>query len=99
VGGGCTKEKCSLPDISLSWMLGKASQCGLRLKNNWQQNLKKDALANIHDSCHLFPWVILGLRKRRKIPDGTIIHQSVIDRMSKKKDYHPVLPVKRDVVS
>ncbi len=99
VGGGCTKDQCSLPDISLSWMLGKASQCGLRLRADWQKNLKNDALVNMHDSCTFFPWLILGLRKRRKIPDGAKIHQSVVDRMGKIDDYHPVLPREMGEVS
>jgi uncharacterized protein (DUF2235 family) len=98
VGGGCTKDDCSLPDIALSWILRNASECGLWLKKDWQIGLKNDAQAKMHDSCRFLPWVVLGLRKARKIPEGAKIHQSVIDRLNKSNDYHPVLPKKKEVV-
>jgi uncharacterized protein (DUF2235 family) len=98
VGGGCTKDNCSLPDISLLWMLEKASECGLRLKANWQKGFKNDFSGKIHESCKLFPWVILGLRKTRRIPEGANIHQSVVDRMKTIDTYKPLLPSNKNVV-
>lgn len=98
VGGGCSKDECSLPDISLAWMMDKASECGLKLKDDWQDGLKQDARVDMHDSCTL-PWIIVGLRKRREISDGARIHQSVIHRMEQRDDYNPALPKDYTVVS
>ncbi|HEY33573.1 MAG TPA: DUF2235 domain-containing protein [Dehalococcoidia bacterium] len=92
VGGGCSKDNCSLPDIALAWMMDKASQCDLRLKGGWQNGLSQDAAADIHDSSISFPWFIPGLKRKREIPDGALIHQSVVDRMEKIKKYRPRSP-------
>ncbi|MFC1958394.1 DUF2235 domain-containing protein [Chloroflexota bacterium] len=92
VGGGSSKEECSLSDISFAWMMDKAIHGGMKLKNGWQNNLSRDTGVDIHDSCTFVPWVIFGQRKRRKIPDGALIHQSVIDRTEKRTDYSLGLP-------
>ncbi|MFC2010364.1 DUF2235 domain-containing protein [Chloroflexota bacterium] len=96
IGGGCSKGKCSLPKIAFSWMMDKASECGLRLKDSWQGGLNQDAGVDMHDSCSL-PWVVLGLRKKREIPEKAIIHQSVIDRVNKRDDYNPTLPENKSI--
>jgi len=98
VGGGCSKDGCSLSDIALAWMLDKASQYGLRLKDDWQDGLNQDADIALHDS-YTFPWSIPWLRKKRSIPEGAIIHQSVVDRISKRDDYNPALPKRKGVAS
>ncbi|MFC2063283.1 DUF2235 domain-containing protein [Chloroflexota bacterium] len=97
VGGGCSKGDCSLPDITLVWMLDKVSQCGLKLKSGWQNGFDQDATADMHDSYKFFPYIIPGLLKRRDIPRGAIIHQSVLDRMNGRDDYNPLLPTDKSI--
>ncbi len=98
VGGGCSKNDCSLSDITFAWMMDKASGCGLKLRNNWRAGLSKDPGSEMHDSC-TWPWIILGLRNKRKIPGIARIHKSAIDRMKKTDDYTPILPNDYSVVS
>lgn len=99
VGGGCSKDECSLPDLPFAWMMDKAIEGGLKLKDGWQNNLSRDAGVDMHDSCTFFPWVIFGLREKREIPDGALVHQSVIDRAKKRIDYSPDLPNDTSTVS
>ena len=99
VGGGCSKDECSLPDIALVWMMDKASQCDLRLKDGWQDGLNQDAAVDMHDSSTSFPWFIPGLRKQRELPDNAMVHQSVIGRAEKRADYSPKLPDNKSIVS
>jgi len=98
VGGDCSKDECSLSDIAFACMMDKASECGLKLKDGWQNGLNQDIGADIHNPCTL-PWIIFGLQKKREIPDGAIIHQSVIDRINKREDYNPALPKDKSTVS
>ena len=99
VGGGCSKDECSLADIALAWILDKAYQCDLRLKDGWQDGLNQDAAVDMHDSSTSFPWFIPGLRKERELPDNAMVHQSVIDRVKKRADYSPRLPDNKSIVS
>ena len=80
-------------------MMDKAYQCDLRLKDGWQDGLNQDAAVDMHDSSTSFPWFIPGLRKEREIPDNTMVHQSVIDRVKKRADYSPRLPDNKSIVS
>lgn len=98
VGGGCNRNKCSLSDIPFAWMMDKAFECGLNLKPGWQDNLNQEVIPAIHDS-YKFPWVTCLLLKKRVIPSGAIIHQSIIDRMNKRDDYNPVVPNDKSIVS
>ena len=91
MGGGCSKDECSLPDFSFAWMMDKAIEGGLKLKDGWQNNLSRDIGVDMHESCSFFPWVIFGLRKKREIADRTLVHQSVIDRANKRINYSPEL--------
>lgn len=99
VGGGCPKDECSRSDIAFAWMMDKASapECCLKLKDDWQDSLNQDAGADIH--ALTFPWSIPMLQKKRVIPSGAIIHQSVIDRVNERSDYKPTLPDDRSIVS
>jgi hypothetical protein len=47
--GGSYEER-GLSDIALQWMLENAQQRGLRLADNWQQQLDPDPLGVIHES-------------------------------------------------
>lgn len=98
VGGGCSKNDCSLSDIAFAWMMDKASGCYLKLRDNWGAGLNKNPGSEMHDPC-TWPWIILGLRRKRKIPRGARIHQSAADRIKNKDGYTPVLPKDTAVVS
>jgi len=99
VGGGCSKDDCSLPDISFAWMMDKAAAAGMKLRDGWQGNLNQSAVAPLHDSCTFFPWVVFGMRKRREMPNEALVHQSVPDRMKQDNSYEPTLPTGHVVVS
>jgi len=101
VGGGCSKDNCALSDIPFAWMMDKATGSGLMLKEGWRKNLNQDngKSASMHDSCKFLPWVIFGMRKKRELPDGAMVHQSVIDRIERRDDYNPVLPNTRQIVT
>ena len=86
--GGWYNER-GLSDIALSWMLTKANKCGLHLKDSWDKNLKCNPLGPIHDSRSGF-WK-LWRKAYRTIPEGALIHESVIKRMEL-SDYEARLP-------
>ena len=64
VGGGCSKDECSLSDLPFAWLIDKAIEGGLKLKEGWQNNLRQDAAVDMHDSCTFLPWVVFALRKK-----------------------------------
>ena len=87
-----------LSNISLHWMLGKASACGLRLAMPTEERLRPNPHGQGHRSDTGF-WRIRG-RGERAIPDGARIHRSVIARMRNAANgYRPEnLPKAYDVV-
>ncbi len=93
--GGWYNER-GLSDSALRWMLTNAEKCGLRLKDGWETNLKCNPLGPIHNSRSGF-WKVWK-RVQRVIPEGAIIHESVITRMEK-SDYKAPLPKKYKVAS
>jgi len=94
--GGWYEER-GLSDIAFAWMMDKAHACGLRLKDNWRESLEQNALIDLHNSRDKI-WR-LWRPVDRKIPEGAKIHQSVIDRMGKDKNYSPTLPKNHEVVA
>jgi uncharacterized protein (DUF2235 family) len=88
--GGSYKER-HLSDIAFAWMMDKASKCGLKLRNDWQNILAQKADGKIHDSRKDFWFWRLWKPVERKISEGSKIHQSVFDRKAK-VNYHPILP-------
>ncbi|PHZ84718.1 DUF2235 domain-containing protein [Paremcibacter congregatus] len=93
--GGWYNER-GLSDITLKWMLSNAEKCGLRLKKDWDRDLKCNPLGPIHESRTGF-WK-MWFEAHRSIPEGAIIHQSVIDRIEQ-SDYKVNLPTKYHVAS
>lgn len=93
VGG--SYEVRDLSDISLAWMMDNASNCGLKLKADWQNILSQNAAGEIHNSRKGF-WRLWRPVVRR-ISEGSKIHQSVFDRVQS-LDYHPKLPNRHDKV-
>jgi uncharacterized protein (DUF2235 family) len=94
--GGWYEDR-NLSDIAFAWIMDKASGCGLRLNNNWKTVLDQDASGKIHESRVGF-WKIWR-PVERKIPEGALIHKSVMDRMQKIKSYHAPLPENYSVES
>ena len=86
-----------LSNISLHWMLGKASAGGLRLTIPTEERLQPNPHGKGHRSDTGF-WRIRG-RDARKIPEGARIHRSVTARMKNAANgYQPEnLPKKYDV--
>ena len=86
VGG--SYAEAGLSDIALKWMLENASANGLRLKPRWEASLGPDALGQIHESRRGF-WRAWR-PARRVIPEGALIHRSVIERMKNERlEYRP----------
>ena len=95
VGGGYAEQ--GLSDIALIWMLDKAQGCGLKLRKDWRKHLSPDPGSTIHKSYN-WKWWLLG-KKVRRIPEGGLVHQSVVDRKEKDGSYRPELPSGYRVVS
>ena len=88
VGGGY--PDAGLSDIALRWMLDGAVERGLLVDKAEHEAIRGDRLADAHDS--LKPvWRLLGW-KRRTIPTGSWIHESVQERRERRRDYDPELP-------
>ena len=86
--GGSYKE-CCLSDIALMWLLENAQSTGMILRESWKKDLTTDAadIESQHESRK-------GLWKAwppvsRNIPDNSLIHQSVIDRINAGIGYQP----------
>jgi uncharacterized protein (DUF2235 family) len=77
--GGWYDER-GLSNIALRWMLRKAKSAGLAIDDNLVATMPGDHNDKIHESYSGF-WKFRGSRTR-KIPEGSLIHKSVFDRMS-----------------
>lgn len=76
--GGWYDER-GLSNIALNWMIGKATACGLKVDEQRAARFHGNANDKIHQSYSGF-WRIRG-KRTRKIPEGSRIHRSVVDRM------------------
>ncbi|MDE0273055.1 MAG: DUF2235 domain-containing protein [Gammaproteobacteria bacterium] len=95
--GGWYDER-GLSNLTLHWMLEKASSCGLHVNHDKLAEYKPNPCDVAQKSYDGF-WKLRG-RKTRKIPPQAKIHTSVFERMEyKASDYHPVdLPEKGVIV-
>jgi uncharacterized protein (DUF2235 family) len=86
--GGWYDER-GLSDTALLWMLARAEQRGLRLKDGWREALhpQPDDPAAQHES--RAGWWKLWEPVQRPIPPGSLVHQSVLDRMQAVRYYAP----------
>ena len=96
--GGWFEER-GLPNITLQWMLGKALGCGMKLDEKALASYTPDPHCKFHESFQGF-WKFRRSR-RRKIPVGASIHESVFKRIGRKSNkYAPNnLPKGYQVVS
>ena len=85
----------SISDISLEWMLSRAKDCGLKLRDSWQDDLNPDPLATVRDS-DIGVWR-LGAEDR-PICESAKIHRSVFDRVATKGDRPANLPIQYSLV-
>jgi uncharacterized protein (DUF2235 family) len=77
VGGSHADARVS--DIALKWMLEKAHDEGLLLREGWMDGLNPDPSGRIHES-RKGMWLLWPPAKRR-IPESAKIHGSVFSRM------------------
>ncbi len=97
--GGSYQER-GLSDGALKWMIEKAQSAGVLFKNTWAQGINPDPTDKkaIHESRKNL-WKIWK-PLLRNIPENSLIHQSVFDRIDADIGYHPEnLPEKFTVVS
>ncbi len=82
-------EKDGLSDIALKWMLGKARDCGLLIDDGRYNGLAVNG--EYRDKLHnsLLPiWWVAGWRKR-VIPENSLVHRSVFQRIAADVTYRP----------
>ncbi len=77
--GGWYNER-GLSNITMQWMLQKAKSAGLDIDDALVATMPGDHNDKIHESYSGF-WKFRGSRAR-KIPEGALIHKSVIDRVN-----------------
>ena len=89
VGGGYKpdKNKKTLSDIPLKWMINEAEKPGLSFEKHLKSRLKGDHLARQHQEYKGF-FKVLG-KHTRQIPDHTFVHQSVKERFEEMQTYRP----------
>jgi len=88
VGGGYAQSQLS--DITLSWMMHKARECGLKFSVPAEaQHLSPaaaDAIGPAHDEWKLIPW---GIPKHRKVPQNAAMSNTVQLRLDGLPQYAP----------
>ncbi len=85
--GGWYDER-GLANTALHWMLKKAKSCGMDIDLETAKQYVSNEHDEAHESCEGF-WIFRG-KHVRKIPEGSLIHKSVVSRMKKKKNkYKP----------
>lgn len=75
-----------LSDLALRWMVEKANACGMLVSAEGYGRLAPDPLAPMHDS-FTGPWRLFG-REVRRIPEGALVHPSVLERQ-RQRGYAP----------
>ena len=91
IGGSYPED--GLANISLNWMIAQISQHGIYFKSEVPDKLPiPDPCAVMHDEYKVGVWSMLG-SKRRVIPEGALIHDSVAQRINRcGGGYNPPLP-------
>jgi hypothetical protein len=76
VGGGYAQSELS--DITLSWMMHKAKECGLKFSDQAEADYLSpnavDATGPAHDEWKLIPW---GIPKHRAVPPNAVMSNTV----------------------
>ena len=88
VGGGY--EQSQLSDITLSWMMHKGKDCGLKFSAPAEAQYLSPAAANAigpaHDEWKLIPW---GFPKHRTVPQNAVMSNTVQLRLDGLPQYAP----------
>jgi uncharacterized protein (DUF2235 family) len=93
VGGGYIET--GLSDISLRWMIDKATRYGLKVRAEYNLLVQPDPLATFHLS-RIGLWRLLPSRKR-SIHKGAMIHNSILVRKQHYPAYDPNLPITYEI--
>lgn len=85
-------DEHGLSDVALEWMLARATAQGLKVKADYALAVVPSPKPDPEDQQHESfsgAWCLLGSR-RRTIPEGSLIHDSVVERLeSTKANYRP----------
>lgn len=107
VGGSYPEAEAGLSKLTLEWMVREAMACGLRIEQGRYDEIvpsaprqgvsAPDHLAPLHRSLTGLWWILevwppFPFGRRRKVPEGALVHRSVERRMRDDPDYRPVLP-------
>lgn len=84
VGGGYHDSK-DLAGISMNWLLSRIAEDGL-IGGDESYRVFQDSLGRMHDSLTGFSGSLIGLlgRQDRRVPKGSRIHNSVVERIAAK---------------
>lgn len=95
--GGWYDER-GLSNTALRWMIDKASACGVEIDQSRTAQFQPNPHDVLHESYSGF-WVFRG-SKVRKIPEGSLVHVSVDERMKRAQNkYKPQnLPTKYKLI-
>ncbi|MEJ2594363.1 MAG: DUF2235 domain-containing protein [bacterium] len=78
VGGWYTEK--GLSNIAFRWMMEKAEACGMEVDHQKLSKFRGDPLDQLHNS-YSGIWKVMG-RRTRKLPTGSKIHRTVMERMN-----------------
>ena len=91
--GGTFEDDPRLATIALAWMVDGARDAGLRLTAGAYEGLCALAPDHALGAVHRMGWVWAMLTyRRRSVPPGAKVHQSVQARLARDRDYAPRLP-------
>jgi uncharacterized protein (DUF2235 family) len=88
IGGGY--DDCQLSEITLSWMMKNAIQCGLVFSDDAMEKYLKidpdNAKGAAHDEWKVVPW---GIPEHREVPDNAVMASTVQMRLDNVAAYRP----------
>ncbi len=92
VGG--SNPSSGLSDISLKWMIDKAKEQGLLMKNEYEKELKPNFMDKIYES-RVGVWAFRP-KRIRKIPHNSMIHCSALNRIKHQINNYKPKPLPDD---
>ena len=91
--GGWYDER-GLANVSLRWMMAKAVACDMEVDRERLGEYRPDPHDSIHESYDGF-WTFRG-SQTRKIPEGALVHESVLERMETARNKYAPRNLPRD---